>query len=124
MATEYLAKGILRTFLRSRRLIQLRRQQSNKEGDRPLTSSNLLQFGVDVAKGMEHLSKSGVGTFVFINSIQVNIFCILLFSRHSTKHDIDIKQNNFRTEDGGKVNTNETTFIKNKTLRRYIKAKQ
>ncbi|XP_033636815.1 angiopoietin-1 receptor-like [Asterias rubens] len=60
VATEYLAKGILRTFLRSRRLIQLRRQQSNKEGDRPLTSSNLLQFGVDVAKGMEHLSKSGI----------------------------------------------------------------
>ena len=49
VAIEYVALGDLRDYLRTTR-----------ESGHVLTSSRLLTFAFDVAKGMDHLSKQGV----------------------------------------------------------------
>ncbi|XP_022109721.1 tyrosine-protein kinase Mer-like [Acanthaster planci] len=59
VALEYLPNGNLRDYLRGNRP----KQEQGKEkstGTSPLTSLNLLTFGADVAKGMDHLSKTGI----------------------------------------------------------------
>ena len=53
VAMEYLPHGDLRSYLRTAR------SQSDSDED-ALSSSQLVSFALDVAKGMEHLSKSGV----------------------------------------------------------------
>ncbi|XP_038066672.1 tyrosine-protein kinase receptor Tie-2-like [Patiria miniata] len=58
-ALEFLPNGNLRDYLRSIRLKQKGAGDSN-DGASPLTSSNLLKFGRDVANGMVHLSKTGI----------------------------------------------------------------
>ncbi|XP_022097251.1 proto-oncogene tyrosine-protein kinase ROS-like isoform X2 [Acanthaster planci] len=59
VALEYLPNGNLRDYLRSNRPKQKHEKERNT-GATPLTSSNLLKFGADVAKGMDHLSKTGI----------------------------------------------------------------
>ncbi|XP_038066683.1 angiopoietin-1 receptor-like [Patiria miniata] len=59
VALEFLPNGNLRDYLRSIRPKQKGAGDST-DGASPLTSSNLLKFGTDVAKGMDHLSKTGI----------------------------------------------------------------
>ncbi|XP_038066677.1 angiopoietin-1 receptor-like [Patiria miniata] len=59
VALEFLPNGNLRDYLRSIRPSQ-RGAGDSTDGASPLTSSNLLKFGTDVAKGMDHLSKTGI----------------------------------------------------------------
>ncbi|XP_038066674.1 angiopoietin-1 receptor-like [Patiria miniata] len=59
VALEFLPNGNLRDYLRSIRPKQKRAGHST-DGASPVTSSNLLKFGTDVAKGMDHLSKTGI----------------------------------------------------------------
>ncbi|XP_038074861.1 tyrosine-protein kinase receptor Tie-1-like [Patiria miniata] len=59
VALEYLPNGNLRDYLRSTRPRQQEAMRSD-DGVSPLTSSNLLTFGIDIARGMNHLSDSGV----------------------------------------------------------------
>ncbi|XP_038066675.1 tyrosine-protein kinase receptor Tie-2-like [Patiria miniata] len=59
VALEFLPNGNLRDYLRSIRPMQKGAGHST-DGASPVTSSNLLKFGTDVAKGMDHLSKTGI----------------------------------------------------------------
>ncbi|XP_038066669.1 angiopoietin-1 receptor-like [Patiria miniata] len=59
VALEFLPNGNLRDYLRSTRPKQQGAAVSQDDVS-PLTSSNLLKFGLDVAKGMEHLSNTGI----------------------------------------------------------------
>ncbi|XP_038066679.1 angiopoietin-1 receptor-like [Patiria miniata] len=59
VALEFLPNGNLRDYLRSTRPKQKGAGDSTDLAS-PLTSSNLLKFGTDVAKGMDHLSKTGI----------------------------------------------------------------
>ncbi|XP_038066673.1 tyrosine-protein kinase receptor Tie-1-like [Patiria miniata] len=59
VALEFLPNGNLRDYLRSIRPKQKGAGHST-DGASPLTSSNLVKFGTDVAKGMDHLSKAGI----------------------------------------------------------------
>ncbi|XP_022097192.1 tyrosine-protein kinase receptor Tie-1-like [Acanthaster planci] len=58
MALEYLPTGNLRDYLRNTRPNQ--GAANSKKRMSTLTSENLLKFGLDVAKGMEHLSVTGI----------------------------------------------------------------
>ncbi|XP_033636185.1 tyrosine-protein kinase receptor Tie-2-like isoform X2 [Asterias rubens] len=51
VAMEYLPNGDLRSYLRNAR---------SMDGEESLSSDKLLQFALDVAKGMQHLATSGV----------------------------------------------------------------
>ncbi|XP_038066670.1 angiopoietin-1 receptor-like [Patiria miniata] len=59
VALEFLPNGNLRDYLRSTRPKQ-QGAAGSQDDVSPLTSSNLLKFGLDVAKGMEHLSNTGI----------------------------------------------------------------
>ncbi|XP_038048242.1 angiopoietin-1 receptor-like [Patiria miniata] len=59
VALEYLPNGNLRDYLRSTRPKQQVAGKSD-DGVSPLTSSNLLTFGIDIARGMDHLSDTGI----------------------------------------------------------------
>ncbi|XP_038055932.1 tyrosine-protein kinase receptor Tie-1-like [Patiria miniata] len=59
IALEYLPNGNLRDYLRSTRPQQQVAMKSD-DGVSPLTSSNLLTFGIDIARGMDHLSDTGI----------------------------------------------------------------
>ncbi|XP_038048240.1 tyrosine-protein kinase receptor Tie-1-like [Patiria miniata] len=59
VALEYLPNGNLRDYLRSTRPKQQVAMKSD-DGILPLTSSNLLTFGIDIARGMDHLSDNGI----------------------------------------------------------------
>ena len=60
VAMEYLPNGDLRSYLRNAR---------SMDGEESLSSDKLLQFALDVAKGMQHLATSGV-------SIQIRSTCM------------------------------------------------
>ena len=53
MALEYLPNGDLRSYLRKARHVD----EDNSQG--VLSSKKLIQFALDVAKGMKHLAASG-----------------------------------------------------------------
>ena len=57
VALEYLPYGDLRSYLRTAR------SQSDSDED-ALSPDQLIKFALDVAKGMEHLSKAGVGEII------------------------------------------------------------
>ncbi|XP_022097194.1 angiopoietin-1 receptor-like isoform X2 [Acanthaster planci] len=59
VALEFLPNGNLRDYLRKTRPNQ-QGSADSKDDVSPLTSKNLLNFGLDVAKGMEHLSNTGI----------------------------------------------------------------
>ncbi|XP_038069022.1 angiopoietin-1 receptor-like [Patiria miniata] len=59
VALEFLPNGNLRDYLRSTRPKQ-QGATGSQDDVSPLTSSNLLKFGLDVAIGMEHLSNTGI----------------------------------------------------------------
>ncbi|XP_038055914.1 tyrosine-protein kinase receptor Tie-1-like [Patiria miniata] len=59
VALEYLPNGNLRDYLRSTRPQQQVAMKLD-DGVSPLTSFNLLTFAVDVARGMDHLSDTGI----------------------------------------------------------------
>ncbi|XP_038066666.1 angiopoietin-1 receptor-like [Patiria miniata] len=59
VALEFLPNGNLRDYLRSTRPKQ-QGAAGSQDDVSPLTSSNLLKFGLDVAIGMEHLSNTGI----------------------------------------------------------------
>ncbi|XP_038066662.1 phosphatidylinositol phosphatase PTPRQ-like [Patiria miniata] len=59
VALEFLPNGNLRDYLRSTRPKQ-QGAAGSQDDVSPLTSSMLLKFGLDVAKGMEHLSNTGI----------------------------------------------------------------
>ncbi|XP_038068801.1 angiopoietin-1 receptor-like [Patiria miniata] len=59
VALEFLPNGNLRDYLRSTRPKQ-QGAAGSQDDVSPLTSSNLLKFSLDVAKGMEHLSNTGI----------------------------------------------------------------
>ncbi|XP_038066664.1 angiopoietin-1 receptor-like [Patiria miniata] len=59
VALEFLPNGNLRDYLRSTRPEQ-QGAAGSQDDVSPLTSSNLLKFGLDVAIGMEHLSNTGI----------------------------------------------------------------
>ncbi|XP_038066663.1 angiopoietin-1 receptor-like [Patiria miniata] len=59
VALEFLPNGNLRDYLRSTRPKQ-QGADGSQDDVSPLTSSNLLKFSLDVAKGMEHLSNTGI----------------------------------------------------------------
>ncbi len=62
VALEFVPGDNLRNYLRKNRPIQLQQEQTKYKAS-PVTMSQLLKFGVDVAKGMQHLSDAGVSYF-------------------------------------------------------------
>ena len=59
VALEFVPGDNLRNYLRKNRPIQLQREQSKYKAS-PVTMTQLMKFGEDVAKGMQHLSDAGV----------------------------------------------------------------
>ncbi|XP_071800330.1 tyrosine-protein kinase receptor Tie-1-like isoform X2 [Asterias amurensis] len=59
VALEFVPGDNLRNYLRKNRPIQLKREQSKYKAS-PVTMAQLMKFGEDVAKGMQHLSVAGI----------------------------------------------------------------